>query len=292
MNTTRLHEFLVLAKELSFSKAAKTLYISQSVLTRHIQELERELGAPLFTRTTHGVALTEMGLVLAKEGPALMRKCDSAFNRLRSQNLPTHGSVRIGIGLEFSYSTHIHDFFQQFVSRYPNINLIYDVLPGSMPSQVIQGYDLLFTPCVFHNLPPATHPLLVRHHGTQVILPPDHPLMPKSSVYLHQLTGQTIVVPYADEPFSPYSQNYLLAEKATRGKISCIKVDNLSTALFLVSMGKGLCIAPQYAKNLLPMNTFVVTISDQRCRFDEYLYYNESGNGAAELFFLEFQETL
>lgn len=292
MNTTRLYEFLELAKVLSFSKAAKSLYISQSVLTRHIQELEQELGAPLFTRTTHGVALTEVGRMLAKGGPALINKCDAALKRLRSQNLPTHGSVRIGLSLEFSYSTHIHDFFQQFANRYPGINLIYDVLPGSTPSHVMQAYDLFFTPCIFHDLPAATHQLLVRHHGTQVILPPDHPLMSKSAVYLHQLAGQTIIVPHADESFGPYAQNYLLAEKATKGQISCIKVDNLSTALFLVSMGKGICIAPQYAKNLLSLNSFVVTISDQHCRFDEYLYYNESGNGAAELFFWEFQESL
>lgn len=292
MNTTRLYEFLVLSKVLSYSKAAKALYISQSVLTRHIQDLEQELGAPLFTRTTHSVALTEVGRILAKESPALINKCDSALNRLRSQSLPAHGTVRIGLGLEFSYSTHIHDFFQQFAGRYPNIGLRYNVLSDSTPSQVIQAYDLFFSPCIFPNLPLATHQLLVRHHGTQVILPPDHPLMSKSAVYLHQLAGQTIIVPHADEPFGPYCQNYLLAEKATKGQISCIKVANLSTALFLVSMGKGVCIAPQYAKNLLSPNTFVVTISDRHCQFDEYLYYNESNNGAAELFFLEFQESL
>lgn len=39
MNTARLYEFMVLSKVLNFSKAAKVLYISQSVLSRHIQEL-------------------------------------------------------------------------------------------------------------------------------------------------------------------------------------------------------------------------------------------------------------
>ena len=45
MNTTSLREFLTLAKTLSFSHAAKELFISQSVLTRHIRELEKEFGA-------------------------------------------------------------------------------------------------------------------------------------------------------------------------------------------------------------------------------------------------------
>ena len=59
MNTGRLYEFLVLSKLLSFSKAAEALYISQSVLTRHIQELEKEMVVPLLNRSTHSVTLTD-----------------------------------------------------------------------------------------------------------------------------------------------------------------------------------------------------------------------------------------
>ena len=81
----------------------------------------------------------------------------------------------------------------------------------------------------------------------------------------------------------------MLAEKATKGQISIIKVDNLPTALFLVSMGKGICIVPRYAKNLLAPETFIISISDQNCRFDEYLYFNETGNGTAKLFFEEYK---
>ena len=292
MNTTSLREFLALARALSFSSAAKELYISQPVLTRHIQELEKELGAELFQRTTHDVALTEAGRILAGKAPGLLQKCDSARNRLRSHSLPTYGTVRVGLGLEFSYSTRINQVFRQFMSRYPDIKVHYDVLLTRTPSQVIQGYDLFFTPCVFHDLPPATRSLLIRRNGTQVILPPNHPLMSKSAVYLHQLAGQVIIVPYADEAFGPYYQNYLLAERAAKGRLSRIAVENLSTALFLVSMGKGICIASQYVKNMLSPNTFVLTVSDQNCRFDEYLYFNQSDNGAAELLYLELLESL
>ncbi len=48
-----------------FSKAADALYISQSVLTKHIQELEKELGVPLLNRTTHAATLTDAGRILA-----------------------------------------------------------------------------------------------------------------------------------------------------------------------------------------------------------------------------------
>lgn len=292
MNTGRLYEFLVLARVLSFSKAADALYISQSVLTKHIQELEKELGYPVLKRTTHGVSLTEAGKVLLKEAPELISKCDSVLRRLRSRNSWSKGSVRVGIAMEFAYSNHIRGFFETFSDQYPDIQLKYDVFTGSTPSNVASECDILFTPCTYHDLPENIHRLFVRHHGTHAILPPQHPLISTSAIYLHQLAGQTIIVPYAQELFGPYAQNWMLTEKATKGQISTIKVDNISTALFLVSMGKGICIAPRYALNLMPAGTFDTTISDLNCRFDEYLYYNETGNEAAKLFYEEFHNTL
>lgn len=44
MNTERLYEFLVLSHVLNYTRAAKALYISQPILTRHIQALERSLA--------------------------------------------------------------------------------------------------------------------------------------------------------------------------------------------------------------------------------------------------------
>ena len=179
----------------------------------------------------------------------------------------------------------------EILSSYPDIELKYDILPGSTPVSVMSQYDLFFTTCVYHDAPQNSTKFFSRSHGTFCLLPPGHPLMSKPAVYLHQLTGQTVIVPHAEELFGPYAQNWMLTEKATRGQVSIIKVDNLSTALFLVTMGKGICIAPIYAKNMLPAETFIVSISDPNCRFDEYLYYTETGNGAAKMFFEEFKTT-
>lgn len=275
-----------------FSKAADALYISQSVLTKHIQELEKELGVPLLNRTTHAATLTDAGRILAAESPELIRKCDSAMQRIRSQNIPAQGSIRIGMGLELSYSSHIRKFVQAFQTRYPDIDLKYDVFSESTPIQVALKYDLFFTPCTYPDSPGSMHSLLARRYSTFAVLPPNHPLISRSAVSLHQLTRQTIIVPFAQELFGPYAQNWLLAEKATRGQLANIKVDNLATALFLVSMGKGICIVPRYVKNMLSPETFIIGISDQKCCFSEYLYYVENGNGAAKRFFEEFQNTL
>ena len=50
MDVRVLRYFLAVAREESFSRAAKSLYLSQPSISRQIQELEEELGAPLFVR--------------------------------------------------------------------------------------------------------------------------------------------------------------------------------------------------------------------------------------------------
>ena len=61
MEINYFKEFLALAEGKSYLDAAEELYISQSVLSKHIQKMESELGVPLFIRSTHSVTLSEYG---------------------------------------------------------------------------------------------------------------------------------------------------------------------------------------------------------------------------------------
>ena len=290
MNTVHVHEFLVLAKLLNYSRAAQALYISQSVLTTHIQALEADLGVRLFDRDSHSVRLTEAGRILVMEAPTLLDSVDKAQELLRRENLPLRGSVLIGMELEISYDSHIRQFLSEFAARYPDLALEVEVIPGSTLPELTQRFDLLLTPCDYTQLPDGVEKRLIASHGIYAVLPPEHPLMAQSLIALHQLAGETLVVPYADEFFGPYAQNMLLAEKSTAGRLNVVKAPNLSTALFLTSIDKGICLAPRYVKNLLPPATFVIGISDRAAQFREYVYFNSlPGNDAARLFYEEFK---
>lgn len=290
MNTERLYEFLVLSRVLNYSRAARALYISQPILTRHIQALETELGVPLFKRSTHGVTLTEAGKLLSKQCEGLLEKCDRALSLTRAGNMPVKGELRIVCELEISYAAQIREFTARFMERYPDIELYFDVAAENTPPSLCSRYDLEFTPCEYAQLPQGVTKKLIGSHGTYAVLPPGHKLMTKSLIALHHLTDETLIVPYAWEPFGPYARNWLLAEKSTRGRISCIKAPNLMTALFLVSTGRGIVIAPRYVRNMLTKDIFMVGISDRDCRFNEYLYIRDSGlSGAAGLFYEEFR---
>jgi DNA-binding transcriptional LysR family regulator len=63
MTFRQLEAFLAVAREKSFSRAAERIHLSQSTLSGHIQELERELGKRLFLRRGRRITLTEAGSV-------------------------------------------------------------------------------------------------------------------------------------------------------------------------------------------------------------------------------------
>ncbi|MBR3162116.1 MAG: LysR family transcriptional regulator [Bacilli bacterium] len=59
-NLSIVYDFYLVARELSFSKAAETNHLSQSNLTRSVKLLEEELGLKLFNRDNKGTELTKL----------------------------------------------------------------------------------------------------------------------------------------------------------------------------------------------------------------------------------------
>ena len=61
MDFKKIEAFLTVASQKQFTSAAEKLYTSQSALSKQIKQLEREVGAPLFKKTSTGVELTQAG---------------------------------------------------------------------------------------------------------------------------------------------------------------------------------------------------------------------------------------
>lgn len=83
MRVQTLQEFLVLSEELNFSKTAQRFFISQSTLSRHVIELERELGCKLLSRNRQHVELTPLGEMLAERAGEIVSAHDKAVSDIK-----------------------------------------------------------------------------------------------------------------------------------------------------------------------------------------------------------------
>jgi monoterpene epsilon-lactone hydrolase len=79
-----LRAFVAVAEDLSFSKAAQRLFLTQPALSRQIRGLERLVGCDLFRRSTHGVRLTPAGEALLARARTLLSDLDDAIIAVRS----------------------------------------------------------------------------------------------------------------------------------------------------------------------------------------------------------------
>jgi DNA-binding transcriptional LysR family regulator len=86
IETREIAQFIAVAEELHFGRAAERLAISQPSLSRTIRQLEIRLGVPLLERTSRRVALTVAGEILLIEGRLALQVIDDAAARIRRVN--------------------------------------------------------------------------------------------------------------------------------------------------------------------------------------------------------------
>lgn len=93
----QLEAFVALASELHFGRAAERLHVGTPTLSELIQRLERELGTPLFTRTTRRVTLTSAGAELLPRSRVILGDVAAAAAAVRRVAGGDTGTVRLGI---------------------------------------------------------------------------------------------------------------------------------------------------------------------------------------------------
>ncbi|WP_178945678.1 LysR family transcriptional regulator [Kocuria sp. TGY1127_2] len=96
MELRHLHHFLAVADELNFSRAAARVNISASPLSRSIQQLEREVGGPLFIRGTRKVEITPLGRALQPRALKVVEEMDALTRDMRRQAVDL---VELSIGM-------------------------------------------------------------------------------------------------------------------------------------------------------------------------------------------------
>lgn len=112
MNLLHIKYALEIAKTNSINKAAETLYVGQSALSRAIKELEASLGVTLFERSAKGMFLTPDGEVFVRYAKAVLKQVDDI------EKLFSEGSVsKKRFSISVPRASYISDAFTRFSLR-------------------------------------------------------------------------------------------------------------------------------------------------------------------------------
>lgn len=194
MKLDYLREFVVLSEELNFSSAASRLFISQSALSRHISNLEAEIGGKLLTRSTHHVELTPLGVRTAQQFRDILSRYDKLFTGDGESVQHVSGELCVGL-LYYGIAEYYSDFLERFRDKYPDIHIQLSYYnPSELYRALMQGKldvgdmicarALLGSDLVFHKL------YTIRMIA---LMPESHPLAKKEGIYLREAASETLV---------------------------------------------------------------------------------------------------
>lgn len=134
INEQKIRLFLSLANTLSFTETANQLFITQQAVSKHISQLEGELGFPLFIRSTHSVRLTEAGERCKRFFEEEVRRFTEFIDGERENQLRLSKSLRLGYNNWLNFGNAIGSARVRFHAMYPDIAHV----PERQPPDLLQ----------------------------------------------------------------------------------------------------------------------------------------------------------
>ena len=240
----QLRAFLLVAQHRSFSRAAGTLLITPSGLSVLIKELETQLGARLFERTTRHVALTASGTELLAAAQRNLQDLDSVMSRIGRSGNDTSQSLSVGAAPMLA-ATVLAQAIKEFRSHRPDFRFrLFDGLTSAVMQQVEAGTLDMGLGVFLRHLPGVRRTRLLR--SPLVLIRPDSdPIFRRATTTWSALKGEKLISLLT----SPLQQ--LIDKHLARAGVTdqpSLVLNYLSTQIAMVEAGLGVAIIPSYGQ--------------------------------------------
>jgi DNA-binding transcriptional LysR family regulator len=268
-----LRYFLAVARELSFTRAAEELYVSQPALSKQIRALERQLRVDLFERAPGGVRLTRAGNALVPYAEQMVENWEAA-----KQSLSKASDCTLVLGMHTSPGRGLLPSVRaMMVASCPDVSLELRHMPWSDRTA---GLSEGSTDAAFVWLPLPRPPyrwVTVARETRLVALPNNHRLADRDSVSIADLLDEPfLALPASAGPL----RDYWLALEDRGGHAVRIEaeISNTEETYEAVASGIGICLlaagnAPIFdrgAVTMLPVvdlgpSELVLAWNERRC---------------------------
>ncbi len=244
IDTLGVQAFIAVADQGNFRKAADTLHITQTALTRRLQNLESFLGVTLVERTTRSVALTRIGREFLPQGRRLLGDLAAALTEIRESGNASRGDVSIAC-VPTAGVQYLPRIIRQYSARHPNNRIkILDHASSGVAAAVLRreaefGINLAEP----HHAELVGVPLL--RDRFVLICRDDHPLAAARSLPWRRLRAHRLIFAGADSSNRPLLDLALASERLALQPF--YEVQRSSTAVGLVAAGVAAAVVPRLA---------------------------------------------
>jgi DNA-binding transcriptional LysR family regulator len=244
LDTRGLEAFVAIAECLSFGKAADRVHITQTALTRRLQNLESLLGVRLVERTTRSVSLTRLGRDFLPQARRLLTDLAAVLTEIRETGKAQRGHVAIAcvptVGVQY-----LPRVIQEYAARFPDNRIsIFDHSSSGVAESVLSREAEFGI-----NIGGPQHPDLASAPLLQdrfvLICRLDHPLARRKSLTWKQLSAHPLIVAGEASGNRP-----LLDSALGTGRVALeahYEVQRSSTAVGLVAEGVAAAVVPSLA---------------------------------------------
>jgi len=244
LDTLGLEAFVAIAEQGSFQKAAGTLYITQTALTRRLQNFEAVLGVKLVERTTRSVALSRIGREFLPQARRLLSELAMALVEIRETGKAHRGEVSIAcvptVGVQ--YLPHI---IQEYSARYPDNRIkILDHASSDVAAAVLRREAEFGINIGGHHHPELTSVALMSDRFV-LICRDDYPLAKRKKLSWRQLEPFPLIFVGAASSNRPLLDSALGTRNLELR--SHFEVQRSSTAVGLVAAGVAAAVVPSLA---------------------------------------------
>ncbi|MFZ2870466.1 LysR family transcriptional regulator [Zavarzinia sp.] len=243
MELRQLQHFVAVAEEEQFTRAARRVNIVQSALSTSIRQLEVELGAPLFIRSTRQVRLTAAGRVLLDKARAVIEAARDAREAVAAVQGLRQGTLSIGSVQALPAFLDLPSLLARFHRLHPGIEVrLCQGDAGHLIDKIRDDrLDLAILPLC--DPPPDIATRLIACEDLVLATAPGHPLAGREALPLEALRGQ----PFVD--FAPAWGTRRLIDRsfadAGQERHIAFEVSDLETLLELVARGLGVALIPE-----------------------------------------------
>lgn len=244
-------QFLTLAEELHFGRAAERLHITQPPLTQAVQGLEREVGVSLFLRTRRTVALTPAGAALLEPVRRLLAGAEQLPRIAQAAAAGQAGQLRLAFVSSIGYGP-LPQWLRSFRAAHPEVALALreatlDVQTAAFDADEIDAGFVLHAP---RAAPPGLAAWCALTEPMHMALPEGHPAAGRASVRWADIASEPLVI--FPREIAPSLYDAVLATYRAHGSTPHIAQEaiQMQTIVSLVSAGIGLAWVPESVTRL------------------------------------------